>query len=47
MSKFPTHPEPGYAEEQLKPKRMPPKAPGEGRPKEPQNDPDAKPERET
>lgn len=39
------HPAPGYPEEQLKPKRHPPKAPGEGGPKEPQNNPTRKPGR--
>lgn len=38
-------PAPGYPEENLKPKRQPPKAPGEGRPDEPQNNPTRKPGR--
>lgn len=39
-------PRPGYAETELKPKRRPPKAPGEGGPFEPQNDPRRKPGRQ-
>jgi hypothetical protein len=39
-------PRPGYAETELKPKRKPPKAPGEGGPFEPQNDPRRKPGRQ-
>jgi hypothetical protein len=39
-------PRPGYAETELKPKRKPPKAPGEGGPFEPQNDPKRKPGRQ-
>lgn len=38
-------PAPGYPNENPRPKRQPPKAPGEGRPDEPQNDPDRKPGR--
>jgi hypothetical protein len=38
-------PAPGYPEEQLKPKQHPPKAPGEGGAKEPQNNPTGKPGR--
>jgi len=34
---------PGYPEEQLKPKSRQPKAPGEGAPTEPQNNPTKKP----
>lgn len=39
-------PRPGYAETELWPKRKPPKAPGEGGPFEPQNDPKRKPGRQ-
>lgn len=39
-------PRPGYAEPELVPKREPPKAPGQGGPFEPQNDPDRKPGRQ-
>lgn len=39
-------PRPGYAEPELKPKRHPPKAPGEGGPFEPQNNPRRKPGRQ-
>ncbi len=39
-------PRPGYAETELTPKRKPPKAPGEGSPFEPQNDPKRKPGRQ-